>query len=134
MNCVQVKRLNKSKSGYIVGKHLSVRRAAIIANATGFYRAALLSKYLGIPLYKGPKKAFLFDDLICRIRDRISGWEKKILSPGGRITLLRSLSPSPPQPRRPILPILPPNGFVLQTDHFSKIKDPHFGAIFRLLE
>ncbi|EOY03267.1 Uncharacterized protein TCM_018055 [Theobroma cacao] len=39
----------------------------------------------------GPKEVVLFDDLIDKIKGCISRWENKILSPSGRITLLRSV-------------------------------------------
>ncbi|EOY32335.1 Uncharacterized protein TCM_040145 [Theobroma cacao] len=38
----------------------------------------------------------LFDDLVAKIQDRIAEWENKVLSPGGRITLLRSVFSSLP--------------------------------------
>ncbi|KAF9688547.1 hypothetical protein SADUNF_Sadunf02G0208300 [Salix dunnii] len=59
--------------------------------ALGFHCIRLPIKYLGMPLYKGPKKSFLWDDLISRIAARMEGWEAKVLSPGGRITILKSI-------------------------------------------
>ncbi|KAL2475613.1 Uncharacterized protein Adt_36349 [Abeliophyllum distichum] len=52
--------------------------------------------YLGVPLFKGHRKIFLYDDLIQKVRSRISGWASRILSPGGRITLIRSVLSSLP--------------------------------------
>ena len=62
----------------------------------GFPRIRLPTKYLGMPLYKGPKKSFLWDDLISKIAARMEGWEAKVLSPGGRITILKSILTSMP--------------------------------------
>ncbi|KAL2526355.1 Uncharacterized protein Adt_11409 [Abeliophyllum distichum] len=52
--------------------------------------------YLGVPLFKGHRKTFLYDDLIQKVRSRISGWASRLLSPGGRITLIRSVLSSLP--------------------------------------
>ncbi|KAJ6414226.1 hypothetical protein OIU84_006954 [Salix udensis] len=49
-----------------------------------------------MPLYEGAKKSFLWDDLISKIAARMEGWEAKVLSPGGRITILKSILTSMP--------------------------------------
>ena len=71
-----------------MGKNVSPRRLSVISDAIGFHGVELPTRYLRIPLYKGPKKIDLFDDLIKKIWGRLLGWEKKILSPGERMTLL----------------------------------------------
>ncbi|EOY26436.1 Uncharacterized protein TCM_028053 [Theobroma cacao] len=68
----------------------------IISQTTYFLHKTLFVIYLGAPLFKGLIKILLFDSLITKIRDRISRWENKILSPGGRITLLWSVLSSMP--------------------------------------
>ncbi|EOY34748.1 Uncharacterized protein TCM_042328 [Theobroma cacao] len=75
---------------------LHQQEQTIIAQATGFNHQLLPITYLGAPLYKGHKKVILFNDLVAKIEERITGWENKILSPGGRITLLRSVLASLP--------------------------------------
>ncbi|WRX16202.1 Reverse transcriptase domain - like 10 [Theobroma cacao] len=89
-------KLNPNKSNFITSNSVSSSRCQIIAQATGFQQTKLPITYLGAPLHKGPKKVLLFDSLINKIRDRITGWENKVLSPGGRITLLRSVLSSMP--------------------------------------
>ncbi|WRX22756.1 Reverse transcriptase domain - like 10 [Theobroma cacao] len=69
---------------------------SIIAQSTGFHHKTLPVTYLGVLFHKGPKKTLLFDSLLSKIRDRISGWENKVLLPGGRITLIRSVLSSLP--------------------------------------
>ncbi|EOY02245.1 Uncharacterized protein TCM_016772 [Theobroma cacao] len=88
--------VNHQKSCFITANGCALSRRQIISHTTGFHHKTLPVTYLGAPLHKGPKKVFLFDSLISKIRDRISGWENKILSPGGRITLLRSVQSSQP--------------------------------------
>ncbi|XP_022851612.1 uncharacterized protein LOC111373332 [Olea europaea var. sylvestris] len=70
-----------------------IRRLEIL---TGFRHQQQPFTYLGVPLFKGTKRSFLYDDLIQKIRNRISGWASRLLLPGGRITLLRSVLSSIP--------------------------------------
>ncbi|EOY06959.1 Uncharacterized protein TCM_021521 [Theobroma cacao] len=93
---VSGQQVNHQKSCFITANGCALSRRQIISHTTGFHHKTLPVTYLGAPLHKGPKKVFLFDSLISKIRDRISGWENKILSPGGRITLLRSVLSSQP--------------------------------------
>ncbi|KAJ6677481.1 RETROTRANSPOSON UNCLASSIFIED-LIKE PROTEIN, partial [Salix purpurea] len=89
-------KVNSSKSGFILSAKASLSRANVVGGALGFSRIRLPTKYLGMPLYKGPKKSFLWDDLISKIAARMEGWEAKVLSPGGRITILKSILTSMP--------------------------------------
>ncbi|WRX14697.1 Reverse transcriptase domain - like 10 [Theobroma cacao] len=93
---VSGQQVNHQKSCFITANGCPMTRRQIIAHTTGFQHKTLPVIYLGAPLHKGPKKVALFDSLISKIRDRISGWENKTLSPGGRITLLRSVLSSLP--------------------------------------
>ncbi|KAJ6731270.1 REVERSE TRANSCRIPTASE ZINC-BINDING DOMAIN-CONTAINING PROTEIN-RELATED-RELATED [Salix viminalis] len=89
-------KVNSSKSGFILSAKASLSRANVVGGALGFPRIRLPTKYLGMPLYKGPKKIFLWDDLISKIAARMEGWEAKVLSSGGRITILKSILTSMP--------------------------------------
>ncbi|KAL2223937.1 UNVERIFIED_CONTAM: hypothetical protein Sindi_3095600 [Sesamum indicum] len=57
----------------------------------GYQLKYLPVTYLGVPLYKGNRKACLFDSLISRIRDMLQGWAMTNLSHGGRLALIRSV-------------------------------------------
>ncbi|EOY25454.1 Uncharacterized protein TCM_026877 [Theobroma cacao] len=89
-------RINAQKSCFVTHTNVSSSRRQIIAQTTGFNHQLLPITYLGAPLYKGHKKVILFNDLVAKIEERITGWENKILSPGGRITLLKSVLTSLP--------------------------------------
>ncbi|KAI3473683.1 hypothetical protein Pfo_031465, partial [Paulownia fortunei] len=73
--------------------NLTVQR---LQNITGFSFKHLLVTYLGAPLYKGNKKYSLFQDLICKMRKKLQGWEKSTLSHGGRLALIKSTLSSMP--------------------------------------
>ncbi|KAL2526758.1 RNase H domain-containing protein [Abeliophyllum distichum] len=52
--------------------------------------------YLGVSLFKGARKIFLYDDLVHKVRNRISSSASRLLSFGGQITLIRSVLSSIP--------------------------------------
>lgn len=68
----------------------------VIAENTGFQYLPLPMIYLGVPLYKGHKRAVLFEELISKIKRRILGWEHRWLSAGGRISLINHVLSSMP--------------------------------------
>ncbi|KAJ6433203.1 hypothetical protein OIU84_020259, partial [Salix udensis] len=84
-------KVNSSNSGFILSARASLSRTSVVGGALGFPRIRLPIKYPGMSLYKGPKKSFLWDDLISKIAARMEGWEAKVLSSGGRITILKSI-------------------------------------------
>ncbi|KAL0287321.1 UNVERIFIED_CONTAM: hypothetical protein Scaly_2767800 [Sesamum calycinum] len=76
------------------------RKANLIANRikniTGFSMKALPITYLGAPLYKGNKRKVLYENLIDKVKNRISGWEHCHLSYGGRLQLIKTALSSMP--------------------------------------
>lgn len=89
-------RINPQKSCFLTHRNIANFKRQIIAWTTGFTYRCLPITYLGAPLYIGPKKVFLFDELVAKILEWITGWKNKILSPSGWITLLRSILSSLP--------------------------------------
>lgn len=67
-----------------------------VTTITGFTYKELPITYLGCPLYKGRRRSMLFDELIKKIGNKIAGWSEKLLSSGGRITLMRHVLTSMP--------------------------------------
>lgn len=62
--------INCDKSSFTTSKEIHRR---VVADNTGFQYQPLPMVYLGVPLYKGHKKASLFEDLISKIKRRILG-------------------------------------------------------------
>lgn len=88
--------VNRDKSGHILPRRASEIQTRRIVFLTGFSHQSQPFTYLGVPLFKGAKRSFLYDDLIMKVRSRIFGWASRLLSPGGRITLLRFVLSSIP--------------------------------------
>ncbi|KAL2497861.1 Uncharacterized protein Adt_23411 [Abeliophyllum distichum] len=88
--------VNRDKSGIILPRRATIQQIHRLEHLTGFRHQQQPFTYLGVPLFKGHRKTFLYDDLIQKIRSRISGWASRLLSPGGRITLIRSVLSSLP--------------------------------------
>ncbi|EOY03329.1 Uncharacterized protein TCM_018253 [Theobroma cacao] len=108
---VSGQQINHQKSCFIIANSCPLSRRQIISHTTGFQHKTLPVTYLGAPLYKGSKKVILFYSLITKIRDRISGWDNKVLSSGGCITLLRSILSSLPMY---LLQVLKPPATVIE--------------------
>ncbi|KAL2471352.1 Uncharacterized protein Adt_39488 [Abeliophyllum distichum] len=88
--------VNRDKSGIILPRRATIQQIHMLEHLTGFRHQQQPFTYLGVPLFKGHRKIFLYDDLTQKVRSRISGWASRLLSPGGRITLIRSVLSSLP--------------------------------------
>ncbi|KAL0912821.1 hypothetical protein M5K25_016230 [Dendrobium thyrsiflorum] len=83
--------INNNKSYFIISKKVSNDRVSAIHNCTGFPKTTLPIKNLGVPIYKGRKTTFLFDDLISNVHINLFPWNSNFLSFGGRLTLIKSV-------------------------------------------
>ncbi|KAL0346958.1 UNVERIFIED_CONTAM: hypothetical protein Scaly_1711800 [Sesamum calycinum] len=88
--------INGSKSSFIVGRQASSLQMQAVQDVLGYQLKHLPVTYLGVPLYKGNRKAYLFDSIISRLRDMLQGWAMTNLSRGGRLALIRSVLQATP--------------------------------------
>ncbi|KAL0315332.1 UNVERIFIED_CONTAM: putative ribonuclease H protein [Sesamum radiatum] len=88
--------INDSKSSFIVGRQASSLHTQAVQDVLGYQLKHLPVTYLGVPLYKGNRKACLFDPIISRLRDLLQGWAMTNLSHGGRLALIRSVLQATP--------------------------------------
>ncbi|KAL0288269.1 UNVERIFIED_CONTAM: hypothetical protein Sangu_2666000 [Sesamum angustifolium] len=88
--------INGSKSSFIVGHQASSLQTQAVQDVLGYQLKRLPVKYLGVPLYKGNRKACLFDPIISRLRDLLQGWAITNLSHGGRLALIQSVLQATP--------------------------------------
>ncbi|KAK6775990.1 hypothetical protein RDI58_026991 [Solanum bulbocastanum] len=67
-----------------------------IKKYTGFHQKQAPITYLGCPLFIGRPKIIYFSELINKIVNRITGWHSKVLSYGGKATLIKHVLQSLP--------------------------------------
>ncbi|KAK4406639.1 hypothetical protein Sango_0670400 [Sesamum angolense] len=88
--------INGMKSSFIVGRLVSSLQTQAVQYVFGYQLKYLPVTYLGVHLYKGNRKACLFDSIISRLRDMLQGWAIMNLSHGGRLALIRSVLQATP--------------------------------------
>lgn len=52
--------------------------------------------YLGCPIYVGRQKVIYYSNLVSKVIARITGWQSRILSYGGRVILVKPVIQSLP--------------------------------------
>ncbi|KAL7160678.1 hypothetical protein ABFS83_01G113200 [Erythranthe nasuta] len=83
--------INLDKSGFYTSKRIRDTKIHLLKEWTGCIHNSLPLKYLGVPIYKGRCLVKHFDYLIQQVQHRLAGWQSKLLSFGGRMTLVRSV-------------------------------------------
>ena len=81
--------INAQKSCYLVHPALLPARRMVVERVTAFAWQSFPIRYLGFPLYFGRCKSAYFGEMCQTILGRILLWKSKLLSPGGRITLIK---------------------------------------------
>ncbi|XP_059277589.1 uncharacterized protein LOC132031658 [Lycium ferocissimum] len=89
-------KVNNNKSFFITAPNTSVYRINRMRNISGFIDKPFPFTYLGCPIYFGRKNATLFDGMLFKIVKRLNGWQGKMLSHGGKITLIKHVLQSLP--------------------------------------
>lgn len=82
--------INRNKNGFFIHNKYQ-RQAPIIARITGLSRQEFPFTYLGLPIFYGRSKAIYYEPLEAKVRNTLKGWKSKLLSFGGRITLIKSV-------------------------------------------
>ncbi|XP_019265849.1 PREDICTED: uncharacterized protein LOC109243378 [Nicotiana attenuata] len=90
------KQINKSKSHFMTAACVRQSTVRKIHSLTGFTRKASPLTYLGCPLYIGRLRISHFNNLIAKVVGRTKGWHGKMLSYGGRATLIKYVLQSLP--------------------------------------
>nr|XP_016513123.1 PREDICTED: uncharacterized protein LOC107830160 [Nicotiana tabacum] len=89
-------KVNKDKSFFLTAPRTRANRINKIREATGFLEKEFPFHYLGCPIYVGRKKVEYFEGMLAKIIKRMNGWQRKMLSYGGRIILIKHVLQSLP--------------------------------------
>lgn len=85
--------VNAAESGFYIAEKFQ-HRESIISRVTKMARGEIPFNYLGVPLFAGRVKNIYFDHVIDKVRRAVDGWKAKLLSFGGRLTLIKSMHAS----------------------------------------
>lgn len=88
--------INKSKSHFMVPANTPQNTIQMIKDCTCFSQKDSSITYLGCPLYIGRQRIIYYSQLVDNVAQRISGWETRFLSFGGRVTLIKHVLQSIP--------------------------------------
>ena len=87
--------VNTSKSSFMVAS-TTINTIRRIQDISSFSRSHLPFDYLGCPIFSGRTRVHYFDGLLSKLRKKLAGWKLHLLSPGGRIQLIRHVLMSMP--------------------------------------
>ncbi|KAK4706801.1 hypothetical protein R3W88_033633 [Solanum pinnatisectum] len=88
--------VNKDKSHFMIHSSTFNNTRNRIKKATGYRQKEGIITYLGCPLFVGRPRIIYFSDLINKVLTRITGWQTKILSYGGKAILIKHVLQSLP--------------------------------------
>ncbi|XP_059302171.1 uncharacterized protein LOC132054125 [Lycium ferocissimum] len=94
----------------------SSEEIARIKNVTGYKHKEFPFIYLGCPIYIGRKLIATFNDSVTKVVRKISGWQGKLLSVGGKAILIKHVLQY--QPIYLLAVLKPPNEIFLQIERY----------------
>ena len=79
---------NQAKSSFYIRSLASASSQATVHYVTGFQQHQLPITYLGCPVFTRCLELSHFDDMVQKVRDKISGWANRLLSFDGKLVLI----------------------------------------------
>ncbi|XP_070046794.1 uncharacterized protein [Nicotiana tomentosiformis] len=102
--------INKSKSSYYMDANIANALFQAVADATGFSKGEFPFTYLGYPTFYTRRSKDYYKDLIKKVKAKLHSWKDKLLSYGGKTTLITSALQSMPLHLLSVLD--PPNNVI----------------------
>ncbi|XP_070055347.1 uncharacterized protein [Nicotiana tomentosiformis] len=106
--------INKSKSSYYMHTKVSRNLQETIGSITGFQKGTFSFTYLRCPMFYIGRRKDYWNDLTKKVKERLHSYKGKLLSFGGKPTLIISVLQSLPTH---ILSVLDPPNNVLEQLH-----------------
>jgi hypothetical protein len=89
-------KVSKAKSRILFSPNVSDTMQQFIVTKLGFSSTLSLGKYLGFPIFSKGRYVSDFHFIIERIQSKLAGWKTRVLSPTGRLVLLKfAVNPIP---------------------------------------
>lgn len=88
--------INIDKSSVFFSRNTETSTKQDLCDKLRFQEADASSKYLGLPNTLGRNKSAILGYIKDRLQDRVKGWDKKIISKGGKEILLKTVAQSLP--------------------------------------
>ena len=79
------KLVNTSKSSFMVALYTTINTICLIQDIMSFSHRHLPFDYLGWPIFSRRTRVHYFDELLSKLRKKLTGWKLQLLSPGGLI-------------------------------------------------
>lgn len=89
-------KINVDKSSVFFSSNTQQHLKTELCHKLGFKEASDHIHYLGLPNFVGRKKSAIFGFIKDKMQNRTSGWEKKLISQGGKEILLKTAAQSLP--------------------------------------
>ncbi|XP_031132021.1 uncharacterized protein LOC116033418 [Ipomoea triloba] len=89
-------RINYQKSFFVTAKRCPANRLRTMERTLSMKSSTLPFRYLGVNLFKGRNLAIYYQIILEKIDHSLQGWQRKFLSPGGRLTLIKHVLMSIP--------------------------------------
>ncbi|XP_019175643.1 PREDICTED: uncharacterized protein LOC109170965 [Ipomoea nil] len=82
-------KINYSKSFFVTSKHCRSGRVAAMSQILAMQCTTLPFRYLGVNMFTGRNRTHYYQHLLEKIDNKLLGWQRKLLSEGGRLTLIK---------------------------------------------
>nr|XP_016511576.1 PREDICTED: uncharacterized protein LOC107828724 [Nicotiana tabacum] len=102
--------INKDKSSYYMYSKVANGLFQAVGAITGFARGKFPFTYLGCPIFYTRRRKDYYEDLIKKVKAKLHSWKGKLLSFGGKATLISSVLQSMPVHMLSVLD--PPNSIL----------------------
>ncbi|XP_019190132.1 PREDICTED: uncharacterized protein LOC109184573 [Ipomoea nil] len=89
-------KINFHKSFFVTSRRCPTARGSNMSRILGMQQSSLPFRYLGVSLFKGRNRPLYYQHLFEKVDTRLQSWQRKLLSPGGQLILIRHILSSIP--------------------------------------